>query len=408
MVANWYTWSIGILSEGTVVANRLWTALRERFASSPASRAARLEAVHAQPAAGDLSLGLRLTSEAQLLDRLVVVRPDTVAVLFEEGEPPRLKFPGDQLRPALVPRLHPIRVLVVNTAPVSLDVTIAQLVTLDRRAIERTTIRLSVQLSDVEDYGWVGYLAAEFGADLESHLLGRVESEVVTGAQAAIAMNRLADVRRLTIQHVLADHWLPTTFAGGALIRCDFSVLGVVWPPEPTASAPAAAGARTDHAGWDPGGNEPPLKLNLDEGLLGLWRDHVGTELRGIAGAQVDAESTVIAAPTSEPGPYESSVLRESLAGYFDDRRVHVVVAVADSYADLVRAWFTQVDGGSGRLVSVEVLDLDMLRITVDQTPESRGEIDRGLLVGTSSDREALRRLVPQQRVAFLAADPVG
>ena len=32
---------------------------------------------------------------------------------------------------------------------------------------------------------------------------------------------------------------------------------------------------------------------------------------------------------------------------------VHFVAAVADSYEDLVRAWFKQVDGSPGRLVSV-------------------------------------------------------
>ena len=38
---------------------------------------------------------------------------------------------------------------------------------------------------------------------------------------------------------------------------------------------------------------------------------------------------------------------------------VHFVAAVADSYEDLVRAWFKQVDGSPGRLVSVRSVDDD-------------------------------------------------
>jgi hypothetical protein len=82
---------------------------------------------------------------------------------------------------------------------------------------------------------------------------------------------------------------------------------------------------------------------------------------------------------------------------------------VADSYEDLVRAWFKQVDGSPGRLISVRSFDDDsVLRIGVDQALRSAEERARGLSVGTQSDREALRRLVPHERVEFVAADTTG
>jgi hypothetical protein len=93
----------------------------------------------------------------------------------------------------------------------------------------------------------------------------------------------------------------------------------------------------------------------------------------------------------------------------YDDRNVHVVAAVADSYEDLVRAWFKQVDGSPGRLISVRSSEEDSaLRIGVDQALRSAEERARGLSVGSQSDREALRRLVPHERVDFVAADTTG
>jgi hypothetical protein len=48
------------------------------------------------------------------------------------------------------------------------------------------------------------------------------------------------------------------------------------------------------------------------------------------------------------------------------------------------------------------------LRIGVDQALRSAEERARGLSVGSQSDREALRRLVPHERVDFVAADTTG
>lgn len=100
--------------------------------------------------------------------------------------------------------------------------------------------------------------------------------------------------------------------------------------------------------------------------------------------------------------------MREAFGNYYEDRSLHFVAAVADSYEDLVRAWFKQVDGSPGRLISVRSFDDDSMRIGVDQALRSAEERARGLSVGTQSDREALRRLVPHERVEFVAADTTG
>lgn len=395
------------------MASRLGTAWWRRVAFNQSPPGKDTAVVSPAPVS---SLGLRLTGDPQLLDRLVAVRPDTVAVVFADGAAPRLAHPGERLRPRLLPGVNPLRVLVVNTAPISLDVTMAKLTTLDGFEIERTTIRLSVQLVDDNRFAPVQELAAEFGSDLEAHLLRRVENEVVGGVQGAIRMNRLADVRRLTLAGLLESRWLPESFAGGALVRREFTVLGVVWPPEPAARpAVAATPERSDRpaaiAGRAAGGArapEPKFSLRVDDKLAKIWSEQVGSELHGIAGAQVDHESTVIVVPVSEPGAYESSLAKESFAGHFDDRRVHVVVAVADSYSDLVRIWFKQVDGSPGRLVAVQTRDASVLRVVVDRALASRQELENGLVVGSRADREALRQLVPQGRIAFVAADPAG
>ncbi|MFZ1116333.1 MAG: hypothetical protein WAN44_10980, partial [Propionibacteriaceae bacterium] len=131
--------------------------------------------------------------------------------------------------------------------------------------------------------------------------------------------------------------------------------------------------------------------------------------LRGIAGAKVANSATVVAVVNREPGAYEGSRLRETFGDYFEDRSVHFVAAVAASYEDLVRSWFKQVDGSPGRLVWVRSLEDDsVLRVGVDQALRSAEERARGLSVGSQSDREALRRLVPHERVEFVAADTTG
>ena len=367
-------------------------------------------------------LGMKLTGDPHPLDRLVNVQPNTVVVIFEQDSVPRLKFPGEYLTPGLLPSLRPVQVLAVNTAPVELDVTVDHLVTLDGHEIERCLVRVTVQLTDRDNYASVAGLAAEYGTELEAYLLQRVETEVAMEMHAAIKMNRLADLRRQTVQEVVAERWLPKSFAGGTLVRRQFEVIEVNWPKDSAISLPTArSGAPTQAQTVETFKPSPaaPITatasgsfvtdLTMDARLRRIWRKYAEPGLRGIASAKVGHSATVIAVVDREPGAYEGSRVREALGVSLEDGNVHFVAAVADSYEDLVRAWFKQVDGSPGRLPSVRSVDDDtILRIGVDHALRSAEERARGLSVGTQSDREALRRLVPHERVEFVAADTTG
>ena len=366
-------------------------------------------------------LGMKLTGEPHPLDRMVTVQPNTVVVLFEQDSVPRLKFPGEYLTPGLLPSLRPVQVLAVNTAPVELDVTVDHLVTMDGHDIEKCTVRVTVQLSDRDQYASVTGLAAEFGTELEAYLLQRVETDVATGMHAAVKMNRLSDLRRPTVQQELAERWLPRTFAGGTLVRRDFDVREITWPKGGPISVPLPQTKSPKMEPTNPAARPAPLpiprtaskpqvmELSMDARLRRIWRRYAEPEVRGIAGVKVGNAATVIAVVDREPGAYEGSRVREALGTHYEDRNLHFVAAVADSYEDLVRAWFKQVDGSPGRLISVQSFDNDsMLRIGVDQALRSAEERARGLSVGTQPDREALRRLVPHERVEFVAADATG
>jgi hypothetical protein len=408
-------------TKGASVVGKLWSSLFGRVVtdrqpptapSSPEKSAAVVE-----PA-----LGMKLTGDPHPLDRLVSVQRNTVVVVFEQDSVPRLKFPGEYLTPGLLPSLRPVQVLAVNTAPVELDVTVDHLVTLDGHEIERCLVRVTVQLTDRDNYAPVAGLAAEYGTELEAYLLQRVETEVAMEMHAAVKMNRLADLRRQTVQQVLADRWLPRAFAGGALVRREFAVIEVSWPKDSAVSVPVAqtSAPKVDQT---PSAFKPPpvaraastsaapfvTELTMDARLRRIWRRYAEPELRAIAGAKVGNSATVVAVVDREPGAYEGSRLREAFGNYLEDRNVHFVAAVADSYEDLVRGWFKQVDGSPGRLVSVRsVGDDSVLRIGVDHALRSAEERTRGLSVGTQADREALRQLVPHDRVEFVAADTTG
>jgi len=408
-------------TKGASVVGKLWSSLFGRVVtdrqpptapSSPEKSAAVVE-----PA-----LGMKLTGDPHPLDRLVSVQRNTVVVVFEQDSVPRLKFPGEYLTPGLLPSLRPVQVLAVNTAPVELDVTVDHLVTLDGHEIERCLVRVTVQLTDRDNYAPVAGLAAEYGTELEAYLLQRVETEVAMEMHAAVKMNRLADLRRQTVQQVLADRWLPRAFAGGALVRREFAVIEVSWPKDSAVSVPIAqtSAPKVDQT---PSAFKPPpvaraastfaapfvTELTMDARLRRIWRRYAEPELRAIAGAKVGNSATVVAVVDREPGAYEGSRLREAFGNYLEDRNVHFVAAVADSYEDLVRGWFKQVDGSPGRLVSVRsVGDDSVLRIGVDHALRSAEERTRGLSVGTQADREALRQLVPHDRVEFVAADTTG
>ena len=79
---------------------------------------------------------------------MVAVRPDSIAVVFDPQHRPRIWFPGEMLKPGLFPGLHPLQVVALTTGPVSLDVTVGPLTTVDGQALEHAKIRVVVQLND--------------------------------------------------------------------------------------------------------------------------------------------------------------------------------------------------------------------------------------------------------------------
>lgn len=402
------------------MVGKLWTSLFGRVVVSDRQPPTAL----GEPETGlveEPALGMKLTGEPHPLDRMVTVQPNTVVVLFEQDTAPRLKFPGEYLTPGLLPSLRPVQVLAVNTGPVDLDVTVDHLVTMDGHDIEKCMVRVTVVLSDRDRYASVAALAAEFGTELEAYLLQRVETDAVMGMHAAVKMNRLADLRRSTVQQELAERWLPRSFAGGALVRRDFDVREITWPKDgpisvpipqtksPKVEPPLSAARPLPIPAPRSAAASSVMELSMDARLRRIWRHHAEPELRGIAGAKVGNSATVIAVVDREPSAYEGSRVREAFGDYYEDRNLHFVAAVVNSYEDLVRAWFKQVDGSPGRLISVRSFDEDsVLRIGVDQALRSAEERARGLSVGSQPDREALRRLVPHDRVEFVAADAIG
>lgn len=147
----------------------------------------------------------------------------------------------------------------------------------------------------------------------------------------------------------------------------------------------------------------------MDARLRRVWRDHTSQELLGIAGAKESDGATVIAVPFRQLGAYEGSRLEEAFKEFYADGRVRVVSAVAESYDEVIQAWFDQVDNFRGRLASVQSTeDNAELRIGVGQDRLGRQGSDRDVTVGRHADREALRALLPHERVEFVAADTTG
>ena len=360
----------------------------------------------------DQDLGPRLASEPQVLERLVAVQPRTIAVILASGQPPQVKRPGEQLRPSLLSGRNPSYVVVVSTAVTRLDLTLREVVTLDAdENIPLVKIRVGVQLNDRDEYAGLIKAAMLNHTDLDGYLTECVKRELNDKIRLACKMNRMADLQTRTLQEVLTKGWFPGSFADGVLIQRGFTVLETIWPhnastrsgsappsPESMFRRPESAASATPH--------RSELDLTMDAGLRRLWNNHAQLELLGIAGAKVSGETTVIAVPAREPAAYEETQLREAFSHYFADRHVRLVSAVANTYDEIVRAWFRNVDSWPRRLVSVTRSDDDgALQIHVDQgrlSPEDRGA---GVWVGRESDREALQRLLPYERVEFVSAD---
>lgn len=376
-----------------MVFNRLWASVHNRVVSAQVEAARRRAVTASERPTPDGGLGTKLTGELIRLDRMAAVWPETVVVVFHGDAVPELRYPGDVVVPPLFPSRTPTYVLPVSTGTVTVDVEISNAATYDGHRIEQVVIRVSLRLSPADRYGAVAALAAEFQTDMEDFLLRQVKVEVAAEVEAAIRLNRLAELRRSGLQAVLADRWLPKTFAGGALIRDSFEVRSVIWP-EVDVEQPARAS--TVHSS---------LHLTLDARLQRVWKRHADADLRGIAGAKAGDGTTVIAVPVLELPQYETVRLREEYAKLYNDQALALIAIATDNYAALVREWFRRVDSSPGRLISVETVgEEEALRINVSQpTPREGGRpADPGGTVGTESARLALSQLLPHRRVEFV------
>lgn len=191
--------------------------------------------------------GYRLVGGPVAVSRLLMVPASTVALLLAAGRPVELRWPGEVLAPPLFGSLaaQPV-VLVVSTAPVSLDVTVADSITFDGYPLGSLSVRLRVELDQRDAFAALRQLVAGHGVALEAGLLTSVQREVAAAVRGAVRMNRLADLRRLTLEKVLRGRWWPTTFVDGALHCAEFEVGHVDWPgssssEEPTVPLPVTA-----------------------------------------------------------------------------------------------------------------------------------------------------------------------
>jgi hypothetical protein len=371
-----------------VVSNRPWAFLQHRVVSAQLEAARRQAQAASEQAAHSGGLGTKLTGDLVRLDRMAAVWPDTVVVVFQGDAAPELRHPGEVVVPRVLPGRDPTFVLPVATGPVTVDVEISNAVTFDGHRIEHVVIRVSMHLSPTDGYRAVTALAAEYRTELADLLLRQVKLEVAAEVEAAIRLNRLSDLRRRGLQEVLGNRWLPTTFASGALVRDSFEVRSLTWP-DPTVQTTG-----------------PTLHLGVDNRLHGVWKRVVGSEARGLAGAQIAGSSTVIAVPVSPLSEYVSERLREEYAKLFADPKIAVVTILADTYEDLVREWFRRVDRLPARLVSVERAgDHGALLIGISQPTGPDGGLSAdppGSTVGTESARAALSDLLPDLRVEFV------
>jgi hypothetical protein len=309
-------------------------------------------------------------------------------LVFAGDRPPEVRQPGETLQPHWQPWRRDVSVLPVTTAVIPLRVRVAELDTFDGHRVDEVSVLIEVQLDPADGFAAAAGLAITYGPGFGEQLLRQVHGAVEAGVRGAFRMNRLADLQRSGVAAVLADRWLPTTYAAGALLRRGLEVPEVAWP----GSAPVVPVAPDPHRRRHPVRSEVDLELSMDARLRRIWRRRCDAPLLGIAGARVDGGSAVVAATDEPPGAYEQAELRDDFAAAYEDRALTLAVVAAGNYQELVLSWLTQTEPDDVRLYGVDVLrDGDLLRIRLDRP------LRRGAAV------EALRRLLPQRHVELTA-----
>ena len=271
-------------------------------------------------------------------------------------------------------------------------------------------------MNDDDGYAALVQAALLNHTDLDGYLIERVKRELDEKVRRAVKMEpEWPTCSRETLQEVLANDGFPRSFADGVLVQRGFTVLETVWPdarPAAPASAPLSTAEATFRRPEQRAAHHSRAVRRMDltrtPGCARSGTTTPSSELLGIAGAQVDGGgTTVIAVPTREPATHEETQLREAFGVYYGDRRVRLISAVASTYDEIVRAWFKKVDSWPRRLVvgHRRRRPTRCWRSTSTRAGSSAEEREAGVWVGRESDREALRRLLPYERVEFVAAD---
>ncbi len=361
------------------------------------------------------------TGQTRELNRLIRVQPGTVLVVFPPGERPKVRHPGETVLPTWNPFQYASLALPVTTGVVPLTMTINELTTLDHHTIDQVTLKILVQLADVEEFAAVADLAAEFGDTFGTYLLQQLQSKIESSVRGAFRMNRLADLRRHTVAAVLEDRWIPVSFANGTLIRRGLTVIDVAWPETAETTAPTRTEPRPDSSrstasprsslpaqprpaasSADPVSEQ--LELSLDARLRRVWRSGSMAPLIGISGATVGAEATVVAVCNRPPAEHELVRLRGAFTELYGERSTCLVVSDARDYENLIASWLEQVDDDNVVLRNVESLrDGDLLRITLDRPLASPEQAHPGRPSQTGSEVEALRRLLPHRHLELIS-----
>jgi len=217
------------------VVGRIGAAALARWAAVAQARVARArpagrDVSARDPAAGEAPhpLGTRLVGAPAPLTLLSSVRPGTVAVVLRAGRLPVARQAGELLLPQLLTRQPAaVRSVVLSTAPVHVHLTVTDLASLDGYPVEPARLRLRLQL--LGDHVTLPQLVAEHQAGLETVLLEEVRQQCAAAVRGAVAVNRRADLQRLTLRRVLGDRWLPPSFLGGVVLCREVSVLA---PPD--------------------------------------------------------------------------------------------------------------------------------------------------------------------------------
>lgn len=178
-------------------------------------------------------LGQPFTGRLTRLHQLSTVAPGTVVAVLAPNRAVQVKQPGRLLIPPWTPVRTPVNLMPVSTDPVTVQVIVHRLVTLDGQDLDRVVLDVRVRLSEREREGaGLAGLVSEHGSELGSWLEEQVQDSIESSVRAAVGLNRGVELRRQSLASALRERWLPTSFADGALDFHSFTVMEERWPAD--------------------------------------------------------------------------------------------------------------------------------------------------------------------------------